>query len=161
MNTRLRGLRLAQREARIAALQQQGRYRAEPGEYDGMEPPAFPLCPHCGAKLLFPACPNPNCIGLDAVARYGRIDADFDASEQITKHDAHLGAVRDPRIDPQDGDALRKWEQTFFVARVTQGCVFTWPSLSAHRDWVGLLYFRAWAKDADVLVHAHLGAARD
>ena len=81
MTTRLRRLRLAQCEARIAALQEQGQYRAEPGEFDGMEPPAFPLCPHCGAKLLFPACPNPNCIGLDAVARYDRIASEMEETK--------------------------------------------------------------------------------
>lgn len=53
------------------------------------------------------------------------------------------------QADPQPGDIYYKWGQSFLVTQVTMGCVFTWPSLSAHRDWVGICYFRDWATDAD------------
>jgi hypothetical protein len=55
---------------------------------------------------------------------------------------------RDPRVDPRPGDVLRKWDQNFTVARVTQGLVqLVFP------EWQqGIQFYRAWAKDADVMV---------
>lgn len=58
---------------------------------------------------------------------------------------------RNPRMEPAAGDCFRRWEQSVEVTRVTQGMVFTLPSLSAHRDWVGILYFREWADGAELL----------
>lgn len=53
-------------------------------------------------------------------------------------------------MDPKAGDILHKWDRAFLVTRHDQGCVFVQPSLSAHKDWVGLLFFREWAKDSSV-----------
>lgn len=63
-------------------------------------------------------------------------------------------ADRDPKMDPQPGDVFHKWDQNFLVDRVTQGCIFSKPSLSAHKNWVGVLYFRAWAASAEVVLNA-------
>ena len=59
--------------------------------------------------------------------------------------------MRDPRIDPVVGDILHRWEQNFLVTQVTQGCVFCKPSLSAHKDWVGIQFFREWAANSEVV----------
>ena len=58
---------------------------------------------------------------------------------------------RDPRMNPEAGDVLHKWDRDFFVARVTMGCVFVEPSLSAHKAWIGVLFFREWAATAEVV----------
>jgi hypothetical protein len=63
---------------------------------------------------------------------------------------------RDPRMDPRAGDTLIKWHRAFYVLRVNQGCIFVQPSLSAHKEWVGLLFYREWAKDAEV-AHVDMG----
>jgi len=65
--------------------------------------------------------------------------------------------VRNPKMEPQAGDVFHKWGQNFLIIRHTQGCVFIGPSLSAHREWVGLLFFREWAANAEI-VHDALEA---
>ncbi len=59
--------------------------------------------------------------------------------------------MRDPKMDPRAGDVLHKWDKNFLVVRNEQGCVYVNPSLSAHKDWVGLLFFREWAVNASVV----------
>ncbi len=59
--------------------------------------------------------------------------------------------IRDPRMEPKAGDVLHKWDSNFLVTRHDQGCVYMEPSLSAHKGWVGLLFFREWASGADVV----------
>ena len=58
---------------------------------------------------------------------------------------------RDPRSAPRTGDVIRKWEQNFLINDVVMGCVYTSPPLTAHRDWVGIQYFKEWAKTAEVV----------
>ena len=62
--------------------------------------------------------------------------------------------TRDPKMNPIQGDILKKWDQCFLVNRCDQGMVFVMPSLSAHRDWIGLLFFREFAATADVVYQA-------
>ena len=69
----------------------------------------------------------------------------------MTAPDLEALAPRDPLIDPRPMDALKRWNTTHLVLRVEQGCVFTQPSLAAHREWVGIQYYREWAKDAAIL----------
>jgi len=59
---------------------------------------------------------------------------------------------RDPRVDPMPGDVLRKWDQRFTVESNCMGLVRTvFP-----REWVqGILDFRRWANDAEVLYAAN------
>ena len=59
--------------------------------------------------------------------------------------------MRDARMVPLAGDVLKRWGQCVLITRVEQGCVFSQPSLSAHKDWVGILFYREWAKGADVV----------
>lgn len=60
---------------------------------------------------------------------------------------------RDPRLDPKPGDILKRWG-IHLVLENQQGCVFTQPSLSAHKEWVGILFFREWATNAEVIHRA-------
>jgi hypothetical protein len=59
---------------------------------------------------------------------------------------------RNPRMDPEPGDVFHKWDRNFLVTRVEMGMVFVQPSLSAHKAWVGVLFFREWAANAEVVV---------
>ena len=61
---------------------------------------------------------------------------------------------------PQAGDVLHKWNRNFLVTGVNQGCVYVQPSLSAHKAWVGVLFFREWAVGAEV-VHVEEVCASD
>lgn len=58
--------------------------------------------------------------------------------------------MRDPRIDPQPGDVLRKWDRNYTVDRVTQGLVrLIFP------EWEqGILFFQRWAVDSEVMHRA-------
>ena len=48
--------------------------------------------------------------------------------------------------------SFTKWDSNFpGYAPRSGGCVYTEPSLSAHKGWVGLLFFREWASGADVV----------
>lgn len=58
--------------------------------------------------------------------------------------------MRDPKMNPHAGDVLHKWDRSFLVTSVTQGCIFVAPSLSAHKAWVGILFYREWAATAEV-----------
>lgn len=62
--------------------------------------------------------------------------------------------IRNPKMNPMAGDVLHKWDCNFLVTRVEQGCVYTEPSLSAHKAWIGILFFREWAYGAEV-VHGY------
>ena len=55
----------------------------------------------------------------------------------------------DPRMNPQEGDTLRRWNTHFRVTRVSQGCVFTEPRIS-EKGWVGILYFREFFAGTEV-----------
>ncbi len=59
-------------------------------------------------------------------------------------------AMRNPRVDPREGDVLNRWDRNFTVTRVTQGCVYTEPALSTNQ-WLGILFFREWAQRAAVV----------
>lgn len=69
----------------------------------------------------------------------------------------HGMADCDPRLNPCAGDIFKRWEQTWLVLQVTQGCVYTRPPLSAHKEWAGILFFREWAKNSEVVFAANRG----
>lgn len=54
-------------------------------------------------------------------------------------------------MNPLPGDVLHRWDRNTIVVRCEQGCVFTEPSLSAHKPWVGVLFYRGWASHAEVV----------
>lgn len=59
--------------------------------------------------------------------------------------------MRDPRISPVTGDVFRKWDRNYLVTKNVMGAIYTMPSLSGHREWVGIKFFREWAKTAEVM----------
>lgn len=120
------------------------------------------------SDTLLAACAHLQGVQCCDVQIDGRIGAVLDAAKaaQATptpisrERASREGMMRDPRVDPRPGDVLRKWEQNCEVLRVAQGCVFTRPSLSAHKDWVGIQYFEAWALSAEVMHTADEPAGR-
>jgi hypothetical protein len=76
-------------------------------------------------------------------------------SEQ--EHDGLMNEQRNPKMDPRKGDIFTKGGDAFLVTNHTQGCVYVHPSLSAHREWIGLLFFREWAAGAEIY-HAQVSA---
>jgi len=55
--------------------------------------------------------------------------------------------MRDPRVDPQPGDVLRKWGQNFTVSNNQMGLV----TLVLPYWRQGILFFQRWAADAEVM----------
>lgn len=57
---------------------------------------------------------------------------------------------RNPKVDPAPGDVIRKFECDHVVVQVEGGGVDIRPPL-LFRRWTSVEFFRAWARDAEVV----------
>lgn len=62
------------------------------------------------------------------------------------------GEQRDPQRDPRAGDQWEKWGIRVTVDRISMGCVYTTPQLTADtREWIGITRFQRWTAEARFL----------